>query len=520
SDPDGDTLTVVSCDVISGTTRGTVSKIGDSCRYDPAGQFESLPGGGSDGDSFTYTISDGELTDTATVTMSILGINDAPVAVADPGYTTPKGTQLVVSPAEGVLANDSDVDSGFVMQLMSAASNGSLWSVFADGSFKYTPTAGFTGQDSFTYRANDFNLTSEVVTATITVTEPADTTPPVVTAPADVGAEATGPLTSVDIGTGSANDLVDGPLPATPDDTGPFPVGATTVTWSATDGAGNTGTATQTVTVTDTTAPTVTEPADVGAEATGPLTSVDIGTGSANDLVDGPLPATPDDTGPFPVGATTVTWSATDGAGNTGTATQTVTVADTTAPTVTEPADVTVVATGEFTDVDIGTGSANDLVDGPLPATPDDTGPFPVGATTVTWSATDTAGNTGTATQTVTVTADNVDTVHVGDLDATTQKLQRWWRAIVTISAEDASGAPVPDATVAVTWSGGYSGTASCITGAGGQCSLTSGIMRRRDASVTLTIDDVGHATLTYQSSDNRDPDGDSDGTSITILKP
>ncbi len=74
-------------------------------------------------------------------------------------------------------------------------------------------------------------------------------TPAVVTPPADVTVQATGALTEVDLGTATATDLVDGSLTPTPDDTGPFPVGATTVTWSATDAAGNTGTATQTVTV-------------------------------------------------------------------------------------------------------------------------------------------------------------------------------------------------------------------------------------------------------------------------------
>ena len=101
-----------------------------------------------------------------------------------------------------------------------------------------------------------------------------------------------------------------------------FAVGTTIVTWTATDAAGNTGTATQNVTVVDTTGPVVTPPADVTAEATGALTTVSIGTATATDLVDGVPSLSNDAPVTFPVGTTIVTWTATDAAGNTGTATQ------------------------------------------------------------------------------------------------------------------------------------------------------------------------------------------------------
>ena len=79
-------------------------------------------------------------------------------------------------------------------------------------------------------------------------TMPADTTPPVVTPPPDKKADATGPLTSVDIGTATATDDV-GVISISSDAPSGFPVGVTTVTWTATDAAGNEGTATQRVTV-------------------------------------------------------------------------------------------------------------------------------------------------------------------------------------------------------------------------------------------------------------------------------
>ncbi len=85
-----------------------------------------------------------------------------------------------------------------------------------------------------------------------------DVTPPVVTAPADILIEAIAILTPVNLGVAPAIDARDGPLTATADKTGPFALGSHAVTWSATDAAGNTGTAMQTVTVVDTTPPRVT----------------------------------------------------------------------------------------------------------------------------------------------------------------------------------------------------------------------------------------------------------------------
>jgi len=134
-----------------------------------------------------------------------------------------------------------------------------------------------------------------------------------------------------------------------------FPVGVISVIWTATDEAGNSANATQTVTVTepatalDTTPPVVTAPPDVtvettgtqtlaafasvlGANAAGTLTPVDIGKATATDnvgvlFINNDAPA-----GGFPVGTTVVTWSADDAAGNVGTAIQNVTVHSATPP--------------------------------------------------------------------------------------------------------------------------------------------------------------------------------------------
>ncbi len=73
------------------------------------------------------------------------------------------------------------------------------------------------------------------------------------------------------------------------------------------------------------------------------------------------------------------------------------------APVVTPPADITVTATGETTIVDLGTATAIDFLDGVIIPVADNTGPFTIGTNIVTWSAIDSAGNVGTATQIITV---------------------------------------------------------------------------------------------------------------------
>jgi uncharacterized protein YjbI with pentapeptide repeats len=253
------------------------------------------------------------------------------------------------------------------------------------------------GNYSVSYSVTDSSGNSTTVNRAVNVV---DTTAPVITAPADVTAEATGAQTSVGIGTATATDAV-GVTSISSDAPATFPVGTTTVTWTASDAAGNESTATQTVTVQDTTAPAITAPANVLEEASAPQTAVTTGTATATDAV-GVTSISSDAPATFPVGTTTVTWTASDAAGNVSTATQTVTIQDTTAPAITVPADVSAEATGTATTVAIGTATATDAV-GPVTITSNAPASYPVGTTTVTWTAADANGNSSTADQIVTV---------------------------------------------------------------------------------------------------------------------
>src|SRR5213076_3364781 len=101
------------------------------------GSFSYAPAANYNGsDSFTYKANDGQAdSGIATVSITITGVNDAPVAVND-SYTTTEDTTLTIA-ASGVLANDSDVDGDSLSAaLVSPPTHGSL-TLNTNGSFSY-----------------------------------------------------------------------------------------------------------------------------------------------------------------------------------------------------------------------------------------------------------------------------------------------------------------------------------------------------------------------------------------------
>jgi len=151
---------------------------------------------------------------------------------------------------------------------------------------------------------------------------PDDATPPDVVVPADETIEATGPSGAVATFSATADDAVDGSVPAScsPASGSSFGFGTTRVTCTASDAAGNDGSAHFDVTVRDTTPPTVTVPGDRTLDATGRSGAVTTFGATADDTVDGPLPAScsPASGSTFAIGDTVVTCSARDAHGNPG----------------------------------------------------------------------------------------------------------------------------------------------------------------------------------------------------------
>ncbi|MCX6872897.1 MAG: HYR domain-containing protein, partial [Verrucomicrobia bacterium] len=234
---------------------------------------------------------------------------------------------------------------------------------------------------------------------------------PVVTPPANVTAEATSAVGALVIyAAATATDAVGvTDLTYSRESGTTFPLGTTIVTVTAKDAANNSGTATFTVTVEDTTAPVVPPPIDLTVEATSAVGALVIyAAATATDAVGVTNLTYSRESGTaFPLGTTIVTVTAKDAANNSGTATFTVTVADTTAPVVTPPADLTVEATSAAgAMVTYAAATATDIVGvTDLRYSRASGTTFPLGATTVTVSAKDAAHNSGTASFTVTVTS-------------------------------------------------------------------------------------------------------------------
>ena len=165
SDPDGDLFQL---DRVYGGYGGDVRAEDANIFFDPDPDFNGTA-------SFVYVIKDNNgLESIGLVEIDIAPVNDAPVANDEPepfrdSYVAYDDETMTVVPTEGVLFNDRDADGDeLTAVLVDQATNGTV-SLNADGSFTYTPNAGFTGADSFTYYATDGSLDSQTQTVNIEV---------------------------------------------------------------------------------------------------------------------------------------------------------------------------------------------------------------------------------------------------------------------------------------------------------------------------------------------------------------
>lgn len=149
-DIDGDSLVVDSIPVTAPAHGSLQLNTDGSFSYTPVFNFAGE-------DAFVYQVSDGQgAVVQAQVKLRIEMTNAAPVAQND-SYQLGEDEPLLVSPANGVLANDSDPDGdivSLVTELLSVPENGQLL-MAADGSFQYIPQQDFFGTDSFSYQIKD-----------------------------------------------------------------------------------------------------------------------------------------------------------------------------------------------------------------------------------------------------------------------------------------------------------------------------------------------------------------------------
>jgi len=272
SDPDGDTFSITDFDT-TGTNGGSISRSVNNLVFDPGSAFDDLAAAQTRQSLFTYTITDSHGgTDTASVTVTVTGANDPPVATDDSRSVSEDSTGATVS----VLGNDTDAES----QTLSVSAvdttgttglvtnNGTDVTYDPNGQFEYL-AAGQTAADTFTYTVSDGHGGTDTATVTVTVTgvndapvardDTASTTEAssvVVNVLAnDTDAEGTVSISGIDTtGTlGSVTNNGDGTVTYDPngafENKGAEDAPTDTFTYTVSDGHGGTDAATVTVTV-------------------------------------------------------------------------------------------------------------------------------------------------------------------------------------------------------------------------------------------------------------------------------
>jgi hypothetical protein len=152
TDPDGDSLTF---NVVNGPDHGSLSGTAPNLTYSPSSNF-------SGSDRFTFSANDGSLTSAvATVSITVADINDAPVAISQ-SLTTMEDATVSFT------LTGTDVESNpLTFSTVSGPSNGTVTGT--PPNLVYQPTAGFSGNDQFTFKVNDGSLNSTPATISITV---------------------------------------------------------------------------------------------------------------------------------------------------------------------------------------------------------------------------------------------------------------------------------------------------------------------------------------------------------------
>jgi aminopeptidase S len=155
---DGGSLTFT---VVSSPAHGVLTGSAPNLPYSPAANYNGS-------DEFTFKVSDGVADATALVSIAVTAVNDAPVANPQ-AVTTTQGT------AKAITLTGSDVDGNpLAYAVVTGPANGALSG--AAPALTYTPNAGYSGTDSFTFKVNDGTVDSPAATVSITVNASGPTT--------------------------------------------------------------------------------------------------------------------------------------------------------------------------------------------------------------------------------------------------------------------------------------------------------------------------------------------------------
>lgn len=263
--------------------------------------------------------------------LALLGLSLL-VGLVGASPTLADGTPVLSLPGSPVIVDVENVTTGVATFSVSAV----------DGLGSPLPiTCDHNSGDSFplgttTVNCSAMDTVSFIVTSGSFDVVVQDTTFPVLSlptvAPVDVNGVTSTTVTFSATATDSGSSV---PVACSPTSGSSFPIGTTTVNCSATDGAGNTTGGSFSVTVTDTTPPTLTLPAPITTSVNGASTAVVTYSASVSDGGTALTPScSPPSGSAFPLGTTTVNCSVSDAGGNTTIGSFTVTVTDTTAPSV------------------------------------------------------------------------------------------------------------------------------------------------------------------------------------------
>ena len=344
----------------------------------------------------------------ATVTVIVTAVDDAAPTISDVPADITQTADAGMCGAVVTYASPLTADNCDGGTLTSSHPSGSTFPV---------------GTTTVTFTATDASANSSTATFTITVT---DDEAPTISAQADLSANNDGGLCSAVVSwtepTSGDNCGVTS-FTSTHNSGDAFAVGTTTVTYTAEDAAGNQTTMSFDVVVTDNENPTIAgTPADITHTADAGLCSAVVTWTAATASDNCALAALTSDYSSgdaFPVGTTTVTYTATDIHGNTATSTFDITVTDNEAPALANvPSDITQTADAgqcgavvdwEFdalTDTNTPVTASDNCAVASLTSNHNNGDTFPVGTTTVTFTATDIHGNVTTASFDVTITDD------------------------------------------------------------------------------------------------------------------
>ncbi|HVV81431.1 MAG TPA: HYR domain-containing protein [Kofleriaceae bacterium] len=368
------------------------------------------------------------------------------------------------------------------------------------------------GATTVTQTATDGQANAAACHSTVNVV---DTTPPALACPADVTVECNAPggATDVDAGHAAATEVCTGATVTDPP-VGTYALGVNHATHTAVDGAGNASSCSNLVTVRDTTNPTISCPANQTIECNAPGGATDVNVADATSTDACGVPAVSSDkaaNGTYALGTTKVTQVSADGAGNTATCDSSVEVVDTTAPTLTCPANLTVEcnAPGGATGVDAGHASATDvcsavtITDAPI-------GTYALGANAASHSAVDAYGNTTSCSNVVTVVDTKGPVFDAASLAT---------RTVTGSCAADPVSFPLPTAT-----DGCQAATVTCAPLPGNSvgtntvtCTATDASGNKTTANLTVNVLAPYRVAITSLADDNvaDDPATDADVSNL-----